>query len=1036
MKQRILVISSHFSTGGAPQFTLNKIQLLKENCDIWCVEYDFLSPDFVVQRNAVINLLGDNFIPLYENKEKLISVIEEISPDLILIEEISETFIKEEILEKIYSKDRTWKIIETTHSSHNNSGVKRHLPDKFTFVSQYSLEMYKHLGVESTVIEYPIDKKDRDKTKSQNKLGLDPDKIHILNVGLFTSGKNQGYAFEIAKKVLNKNFQFHFVGNLAGNFQDYWRPIMDNKPENCTIWGERTDVSDFIESCDLFLFTSKFELNPLVIKEVLCYDIPILMFNLPTYCGNYNNELNCHFLNGDVNEDYVNLLKLLETNNGHYDFIEIGTSDFDTLIEDCDDFTTGISIEPIKYYLDRLPNKRNVNKVLAAMSDKEGFIDVYYIENDKIIEHNLPWWVRGSNSVNKPHPFTVKEIGEELYNEIVTIQRVPTITWNMIIDKYNISSIEYLKVDTEGHDHVILNQYLDICEKNPNLLAKKIKFEYHVEVSNLEEMDKVIKRFKGYNIQKVNSDIILTKNKIPRVIHQTYLTKNLPTELQSVVDKLKDMNPTFEHRLYDDNNCVEFIKNNYDDETLRLYLSINKNYGSARSDFFRYLLMYKEGGVYLDIKSCTISPLEETLLPTDEYLLTHWPGLDWSDELNYKFGEFQNWHIICKPNHPFLKKVIEDVSENIRKFKDGFGKSSVLRITGPIAYSKSIISLLDKHRIYTTDSPVREYLLSEELGLNYMETGKHHSHFYKSYSEDETIVKHKKGYVLYSNDKYFEISKSCIDSIRKWSDLPIYLYLMNSDKELDIENTYTINWKCDLETDEEMYKTVGSNFYINRGNRNIYRMLIERPNVVKDALEKYVETVAYIDSDSIATKYVDNIFSMYPNELDYPYFVEGVYDYLFYNGRGGAETKEDLTNTLENPVCELFSIDQKIRERYRQTGYFVAGRNTIDFLKEWSEMCKNKDILENNEWFAPYNEETILNCLLYKRKILDGLPAMYVNGTIDTIDKVYNVVGFTGYDNTIEDWVRIPSKKESLLFFHGEKNLETLNKMIKKLEEI
>jgi hypothetical protein len=211
-------------------------------------------------------------------------------------------------------------------------------------------------------------------------------------------------------------------------------------------------------------------------------------------------------------------------------------------------------------------------------------------------------------------------------------------------------------------------------------------------------------------------------------------------------------------------------------------------------------------------------------------------------------------------------------------------------------------------------------------------------------------------------------------------------------------------------------------------------MLIERPNIVRDVLEKYVETVAYIDSDSIATKYVDTIFSMYPINLDYPYFVEGVYDYLFYNGRGG--TKEDITNTLEYPVCELFGISQKVREKYRQTGYFVSGRNTIEFLKEWSEMCKNEKILENNEWFAPYNEETILNCLLYKREILDGLPVIYVNGTIETIDKIYNEVGFTGYDNTIKEWLKIPSKKENLLFFHGEKNLETLNKMIKKLEEI
>ena len=37
----------------------------------------------------------------------------------------------------------------------------------------------------------------------------------------------------------------------------------------------------------------------------------------------------------------------------HYDFIEIGTSDFDTLIESSDDNVVGLSIEPIKYYLDR-----------------------------------------------------------------------------------------------------------------------------------------------------------------------------------------------------------------------------------------------------------------------------------------------------------------------------------------------------------------------------------------------------------------------------------------------------------------------------------------------------------------------------------------------------------------------------------------------------------------------------------------------------------------------------------------------------------
>ena len=67
------------------------------------------------------------------------------------------------------------------------------------------------------------------------------------------------------------------------------------------------------------------------------------------------------------------------------------------------------------------------------MSSEEGYIDIYYIEEEKIINNNLPWWVRGSNSINKPHPFTVKEIGKELYDNLVTIEKVPTITWKNLI---------------------------------------------------------------------------------------------------------------------------------------------------------------------------------------------------------------------------------------------------------------------------------------------------------------------------------------------------------------------------------------------------------------------------------------------------------------------------------------------------------------------------------------------------------------------------------------------------------------------------
>jgi hypothetical protein len=39
-----------------------------------------------------------------------------------------------------------------------------------------------------------------------------------------------------------------------------------------------------------------------------------------------------------------------------FDFVEIGTSDFDTLIQKAGDTDIGISIDPIDEYLERLPS--------------------------------------------------------------------------------------------------------------------------------------------------------------------------------------------------------------------------------------------------------------------------------------------------------------------------------------------------------------------------------------------------------------------------------------------------------------------------------------------------------------------------------------------------------------------------------------------------------------------------------------------------------------------------------------------------------
>jgi hypothetical protein len=308
----LMIISPHMSTGGCPQVVAKKVELLKDYYNVVVIEYEMLAWSYVVQRNRVIEMIGDKFISLSENKEyDLFNAIEDHNPDYIFLEEFPETFMENHITKRLYSKDRTYKIFETTHSSHSRVEWKKYIPDKFIFVSPFSVDTFKDIGVPIDLIEYPIDVKTPNKEWAQEQLMLDPEWKHVLNIGLFTSGKNQGYLFEVARLLKDYKIMFHFVGNRAVNFESYWSPIMQNKPDNCVVWDERNDVDTFIQACDVHFFSSIMELNPLSIKESLEYSIPTMIFDLSTYMGKYNGVENIHFLTGDLKKDSENLLSIM-----------------------------------------------------------------------------------------------------------------------------------------------------------------------------------------------------------------------------------------------------------------------------------------------------------------------------------------------------------------------------------------------------------------------------------------------------------------------------------------------------------------------------------------------------------------------------------------------------------------------------------------------------------------------------------------------------------------------------------------------------
>ncbi len=198
---------------------------------------------------------------------------------------------------------------------------------------------------------------------------------------------------------------------------------------------------------------------------------------------------------------------------------------------------------------------------------------------------------------------------------------------------------------------------------------------------------------------------------IPKYIYQTFShERDLDEAHRANIEQMRALNPGWDYRLFDDTECRDFIRRHYDGRLLGLYDRINPAYGPARADFFRYMLLYELGGVYLDIKSGLRRPLDSVLRADDVYMLSHWknaPGeahAGWGvwPELMPRMprGEYVNWYIIAAPRHPYLKYVIERIAERIERYvavRDGVGRSGVVRTTGPVAYSMAIADIRDAH---------------------------------------------------------------------------------------------------------------------------------------------------------------------------------------------------------------------------------------------------------------------------------------------------------------------------------------------------
>ncbi len=227
---------------------------------------------------------------------------------------------------------------------------------------------------------------------------------------------------------------------------------------------------------------------------------------------------------------------------------------------------------------------------------------------------------------------------------------------------------------------------------------------------------------------------------IPLTIYQTWYTKNLPPKMLATVELLKRQNPEFEHYLYDDNECREFIKNNFPEVILKTYDSLIP--GAYKADLWRLCILYINGGIYMDIKLSCVNGFKLIELTENEHFVLDRVG---AIQCFNTPKPIYNALMVCNKNNPFLLLAINKIVQNVKNKYYGF---SSLYPTGPGMFSELLLNKNLNVNIDLFHHEDNKYLVYKNrfvISVIYPEYKNEQNQLYKSIS--------KKNYLDFWNEK-------------------------------------------------------------------------------------------------------------------------------------------------------------------------------------------------------------------------------------------------------------------------------------------
>jgi len=209
-----------------------------------------------------------------------------------------------------------------------------------------------------------------------------------------------------------------------------------------------------------------------------------------------------------------------------------------------------------------------------------------------------------------------------------------------------------------------------------------------------------------------NENFNNSKNhQIPLNIYQLWHSDILPSMMEQYNNILKESNPEFNIIIYNLTMARLFISNNFDEKVLYAFDMLKPI--AYKSDLWRYCILYKYGGIYLDIKYYPVNNFKFIQLVDKEYYCIDMPS---------SYNGIYNAIIISKPNNLFLLDAINSIVDNVNN--NFYGKYS-LEPTGPLLLKRLFIKNNLNHKFvlkHVADINIKKILLhNKDILFSYPE---------------------------------------------------------------------------------------------------------------------------------------------------------------------------------------------------------------------------------------------------------------------------------------------------------------------------